>query len=87
MKKIIFIAALLVAVTEINAQETKIQKETTSTEFNKWSVDVNAGLSKPTAPFSTNYYSSNTNFIHGDLGVRYMLNNKFGLNTNHLEPN
>ncbi|TXI68916.1 MAG: OmpA family protein [Flavobacterium sp.] len=79
MKKIIFIGALLLAVTEINAQETKIQKETISTEFNKWSVDVNAGLSKPTAPFSTNYYSSNANFIHGDLGVRYMLNNKFGL--------
>lgn len=79
MKKIIFIATLLVAITEINAQETKIQKETTSSEFNKWSIDVNAGFSKPTAPFSTNYYSSNTNFIHGDLGVRYMMNNKFGL--------
>ena len=79
MKKIIFIATLLVAITKVNAQETKIQKETTSSEFNKWSIDVNAGFSKPTAPFSTNYYSSNTNFIHGDLGVRYMMNNKFGL--------
>jgi OOP family OmpA-OmpF porin len=75
MKKIIFIATLLVAIPEIKAQETK----TTSSEFNKWSIDVNAGFSKPTAPFSTNYYSSNTNFIHGDLGVRYMMNNKFGL--------
>ena len=79
MKKIVLLAALSVAFTQANAQETKIQKETTSTDFNKWSIDVNAGLSKPTAPFSTNYYSSNSNFIHGDLGVRYMMNNKFGL--------
>lgn len=79
MKKIILLSALLLTFSEINAQDEKIQKETLSEGFNKWSVDVNAGLSKPTAPFSVNYYSSNTNFIHGDLGVRYMMNNKFGL--------
>lgn len=53
--------------------------DTIETSFNKWSIDFNAGLSKPTAPFSANYYAANTNFIHGDIGVRYMFNNKFGL--------
>jgi len=52
---------------------------TVEASFNKWSIDVNAGLSKPTAPFSYNYYSANTNFIHGDIGARYMFNNKFGM--------
>lgn len=78
MKKItVFLSCILMIISSVNAQEeTKKQVET---EFNKWSIDLHAGLSKPTAPFSSNYYSSNTNFIHGDLGVRYMFNNKFGL--------
>lgn len=77
MKKIIAILSFSVlANLNVIAQE---KTQTTVEEFNKWSVDLNAGLSKPTAPFTANYYSSNTNFIHGDLGVRYMFNNKFGL--------
>ncbi|BCY29133.1 OmpA family protein [Flavobacterium okayamense] len=76
MKKIIAILSLTVfASITTNAQD----KTETTTDFNKWSVDLNAGLSKPTAPFSSNYYAANTNFIHGDLGLRYMFNNKFGL--------
>ena len=74
-----FIAILsLTALVNLNVQA-QDKTQPTPTEYNKWSVDLNAGLSKPTAPFSANYYSANTNFIHGDLGVRYMLNNKFGL--------
>lgn len=77
MKKIITVFSITVlSVFNVNAQE---ETETTSSAYNRWSVDLNAGLSKPIAPFSVNYYSANTNFIHGDLGVRYMLNNKFGL--------
>lgn len=77
MKKIITVFSIAVlSVLNVNAQE---ETEATSSAYNRWSVDLNAGLSKPTAPFSVNYYSANTNFIHGDLGVRYMLNNKFGL--------
>lgn len=77
MKKIITIFSIAVlSVLNVNAQE---ETEATSSAYNRWSVDLNAGLSKPIAPFSVNYYSANTNFIHGDLGVRYMLNNKFGL--------
>lgn len=78
MKKFITIITFSVfGVLNTYAQE---QTETeTSTDYNRWSVDLNAGLSKPIAPFTVNYYASNTTFIHGDLGVRYMLNNKFGL--------
>lgn len=78
MKKIkTILPILMLSVLGLNAQENKELEATP--EYNKWSFDLNAGLSKPTAPFSSNYYASNTNFIHGDLGVRYMFNNKFGL--------
>lgn len=80
MKKIITLFSVSVLSSlSLFAQENTQTTEVSSSEYNRWSVDVNAGLSKPTAPFTVNYYSSNTNFIHGDLGVRYMLNNKFGL--------
>lgn len=78
MKKItVFLSLALMTIYSVNAQEEA--KKQVETDFNKWSIDLNAGLSKPSAPFSSNYYASNTNFIHGDLGFRYMFNNKFGL--------
>lgn len=48
-------------------------------DFNKWSVDINGGISKPTTPFTNGYYAKSYNLFHADLGVRYMFNNKFGL--------
>ncbi len=77
MKNLITIFSISVlSIASLNAQE---EQNKNTVDYNRWSIDLNAGLSKPTAPFSVNYYSANTNFIHGDLGVRYMLNNKFGL--------
>jgi OOP family OmpA-OmpF porin len=77
-KRILFFSLSIITSLTVNAQGA-LKKAELETNFNKWSIDLNAGLSKPTTPFTTNYYSSNTNFIHGDLGVRYMFNNKFGL--------
>lgn len=77
MKNLITIFSITVlSIASLNAQE---EQNKITIDYNRWSIDFNAGLSKPTAPFSSNYYAANTNFIHGDLGVRYMLNNKFGL--------
>lgn len=47
--------------------------------YNKWSVELNGGLSKPTDPFTDGYYTSELSFFHVDLGTRYMFNPKFGL--------
>ncbi|AOW10588.1 OmpA family protein [Flavobacterium gilvum] len=55
------------------------QEKNTTTNFNRWSIDLNGGSSKPAEPFNEGYYSDDFNFNHGDLGVRYMLNTKFGL--------
>ncbi len=47
--------------------------------YNKWSIDLGAGFNKPQRPFSDGYYTNTVSPWTGDLGVRYMLNNKFGL--------
>ncbi|MCO6163416.1 OmpA family protein [Flavobacterium sp. NRK F7] len=78
MKKVIVFLSLSMMFTSLICAQEEAKKQE-EIDFNRWSVDLNAGLSKPTTPFSTNYYASNTNFIHGDLGLRYMFNNKFGL--------
>lgn len=76
MKKLLLLSSLLVLGVS-NAQE-ETNNDTQTSTFNKWSVDVNAGLSKPTTPFVPGYYTENTNFFHVDLGARYMFNPKFG---------
>lgn len=74
MKKIVIILALALALTHVNAQTEKSQNN-----YNKWSVEIAGGVNKPQKPFSTNYFTSTPSPWVGDLGVRYMFNNKFGL--------
>ena len=47
--------------------------------YNKWSVDVNGGLNKPVSPFAPGYATATPSPWSASVGVRYMLNNKFGL--------
>ncbi|EON77759.1 Thrombospondin type 3 repeat:OmpA/MotB [Lunatimonas lonarensis] len=48
-------------------------------DFNKWSIDVNAGFNNAMAPMTPGYYSPNPlNIGSADIGVRYMFNEKFG---------
>ncbi|WP_143962418.1 OmpA family protein [Litoribacter populi] len=47
-------------------------------DFNKWSIDVNGGFNKAMTPMTPGYYSPILNLGHGDVGVRYMFNEKFG---------
>ncbi|WP_425637201.1 OmpA family protein [Algoriphagus yeomjeoni] len=48
-------------------------------EFNRWSLEANAGFNKPMGPITAGYLSPTLNLGHLDLGVRYMFNEKFGL--------
>lgn len=59
---------------------------TTSTEptvdknaYNKWSVELNGGVNKPTRAMTPGYSTATLNPFHADLGVRYMFNPKFGV--------
>ena len=61
------------------AQDVKEKEVKLGKGYNQWSLDINGGISKPTTPFVTGYYVSDTNLFHVDLGARYMVNPKFGI--------
>ena len=48
-------------------------------EYNKWSIDVNGGVNKPTYGFASGYATATPSRWTANGGVRYMFNNKFGL--------
>lgn len=48
-------------------------------EYNKWSIDVNGGVNKPTLGLASGYATTTPSFWTANGGVRYMFNNKFGL--------
>ena len=73
MKKNLLLAAMLTLGVATYAQE-----ETTSVDYNRFSIEANGGFSKANNPFATGYYTDIAP-LHVDLGVRYMFNTKFGL--------
>ncbi len=79
MKKSV-LAFLLLATGILVAQETEStpQNEKNS-DYNQWSIEVSGGVHKPSRPFAEGYYTNTPSFGQGQLGVRYMFNDKFGL--------
>ncbi|NCT09942.1 MAG: OmpA family protein [Flavobacteriia bacterium] len=65
--KTIFLVGLLVL----------ISNNATGQDYNKWSIDLGAGVHTIGVPLSADYFASPLG--QGNFGVRYMLNNKFGL--------
>lgn len=48
-------------------------------DYNRWSIEFGGGMHKPTRNFSTGFYTEHPAFGFGEVGVRYMFNEKFGL--------
>jgi OOP family OmpA-OmpF porin len=71
MKNIFFGALIFCFTTQINSQE-----------YNKWSLDFGAGVHEIINPISSGYKTGSLSFGQASLGVRYMLNEKFGLSLN-----
>ena len=46
---------------------------------NSWSIDGAFGGTNPVKPYTTGYWSNTVSFFHGSVGLRYMINNKFGI--------
>jgi OOP family OmpA-OmpF porin len=85
---ILFVSSLTWAQTEVENNKyiyiEKVKKDSTY-NFNTWSVEFNVGTNKAIRPFAEGYSSSGDNrffnftgFNHFDIGVRKMLNTKFG---------
>jgi len=73
MKKVIMTLAFALALTGAHAQTEN------NSGFNKWSIEFAGGLTKPQRPLTAGYSTDTPSPWVGDLGVRYMFNNKFGL--------
>ena len=79
MNKIYLLIVVFVSfLTNVNAQE---EEEPTmkSFDYNRWSLELNAGFTKPTEPFTVGAYTERLAPLHVDFGARYMLSPKFGL--------
>jgi len=90
MKKTLLGVFAVLAMAGVSNAQDMTDQETTSLnedqnttssydEYNKWSIDINAGVNKPSRPFAPGYYTSTPDFFHADAGVRYMINDRAGL--------
>ncbi|MBB4800985.1 OOP family OmpA-OmpF porin [Flavobacterium nitrogenifigens] len=73
MKKVVMTLAFALALTGVHAQTES------NSGFNKWSIELAGGLTKPQRPLTSGYFTDTPSPWVGDFGVRYMFNNKFGL--------
>ncbi|MDX6181469.1 OmpA family protein [Flavobacterium sp. Fl-77] len=82
MKKKLASVSLLLLAFAANAQNMTTTTTRTTIEkpaYNKWSLELNGGINKPTRTMTPGYATATLNPFHADLGVRYMFNPKFGL--------
>lgn len=84
MKRILTLSALLLG-TMAMSQEDIVSNDSIDTtnvtdKYNHWSIDIGAGVQKPTRPFTDGAFMNTPSLTQTDLGIRYMFNNKFGLN-------
>ncbi|WP_220760603.1 OmpA family protein [Flavobacterium sp. UMI-01] len=77
MKRLIITLALASAVTSVSAQN-DVKKDATQ-DYNKWSIELAGGFNKPLNDITPGYAFGFVSPYTIDLGVRYMINNKFGI--------
>ncbi|PRP66933.1 OmpA family protein [Nonlabens agnitus] len=82
MKKLLF-SVLLMSGAAAMAQDTMMDDDRTADRevipYNQWSIDFGVGVHKPVRPVAGGYFTNTPSFGQADLGVRYMINDKFGL--------
>lgn len=69
---------LLLAMLSLGYAATAQEEEKSAKDYNKFSIEANAGLTKANNPFADGY-TTDIAPLHVDFGVRYMFNPKFGL--------
>ncbi|MDR7370438.1 OmpA family protein [Flavobacterium aquidurense] len=82
MKKNIASLSFLIMSLAASAQTATTTSTTPSIDkpgYNQWSIELNGGVNKPIRTMTAGYATETLNLFHGDLGVRYMFNPKFGL--------
>ena len=77
MKKISLLLSVLGLGVFTQAQE--VETQSYNNDYNKWSIEANGGATKARKHMTPGYFAETPSFYHADLGVRYMINPKFGL--------
>ena len=72
MKKLTLALSFLLVAFVVQAQEAESELQ----NYDHWSIDVGGGFNKPTRPMVG--FTDTPSVWNADLGVRYMINNKFG---------
>lgn len=78
MKKVFLLFGVSISFFAVHAQEDE-ETKTRNLDYNRWSIELNAGFTKPTEPFTVGTYTERIAPLHVDLGARYMLSPQFGL--------
>ena len=80
-KKLASLSLLLLtfAASAQNMATTSAKPAVDQPSYNKWSVELNGGVNKPTRAITPGYSTATLNPFHADLGVRYMFSPKFGV--------
>ncbi|MDN6310973.1 MAG: OmpA family protein [Psychroflexus sp.] len=77
MKKVTFLT-LVMLLGAVVAQAQTSENESSTLDYNKWSVNANVGLLTASGPYKDGHSDYLSDLSYG-LGVRYMINDKFGL--------
>lgn len=77
MKKITLLFVLLLSGSFLFAQSDE-KSGSNYNDYNHWSIELQAGMTKPLRPMKSGYSTRTPEFWQGDIGVRYMINENFG---------
>ncbi len=79
---VIFTILLLFAFIETHAQENSFRNSDSG--FNQWYIEGNVGFNRPYNYFTQGYHTATPDFFVGEFGVRYMINEFFGIKASVL---
>lgn len=92
MRKLTILLAFMLIAFTVNAQENDAMDSSMGTmdsqnsseldNYNHWSIDLEAGVTKPARPLARGYYSNTPDFFQGSVGLRYMITERAGLKLN-----
>ncbi len=79
-KTTLFLASALLSLSTAFAQTEETSAENDMKDYDKWSIDIAAGLNNASRPYSQEgIYTDHFADFSANVGVRYMFNDKFGL--------
>ncbi|WP_405377604.1 OmpA family protein [Nonlabens sp. Asnod3-A02] len=81
MKKLVTLSFIALGFLTSTAQTTEeVESVSNGPDLKHWAIDFGAGVNKPVRPLSSGAFTNTPSLYQVDLGVRYMFNNKFGVN-------